>query len=110
MQLPLPCVVETHKTLNKETFYKSGDIGQVGHSFMFNLRRPLGVLGVHLVSGSVCVCMVCVRVCTVCVQYGTVCVFPPVVVVRFLYRSLPLGYFESKPHWEIQIHHNSRAQ
>lgn len=27
--LDLPCVVETHKTVNKETFYKSGDIGQM---------------------------------------------------------------------------------
>lgn len=27
--LALPCVVETHKTVNKETFYKSGDVGQM---------------------------------------------------------------------------------
>lgn len=29
--LDLPCVVETHKTLDMRSYYKSGDIGQVNY-------------------------------------------------------------------------------
>lgn len=32
----LPCVVETHKTLNCKDFYKSGDIGQVLFCLFFD--------------------------------------------------------------------------
>lgn len=30
----LPCVIDTHKTLDRRTFYKSADIHQVRRSFL----------------------------------------------------------------------------
>ena len=35
----LPCVVETHKTYDKTTFYKSNDVGQILYVFENNQER-----------------------------------------------------------------------
>lgn len=53
----LPCVVETQKTLDRSTFFKSGDVGQM--LIVYKVREGGALCAAPCLGDSVCLIIIC---------------------------------------------------